>query len=472
MALVDSNVLKLAPDPGVPAYRSAPHNIEAEQSLLGAILVNNDAFYRVSDFLEPKHFFEPIHQTIYETSGSLIRMGKVSTPVTLKTFLPAETDIGGMTVSQYLARLAAEATTIINAQDYGRTVYELALRRDLIRIGEDMVNVAFDAPVDFAPRAQIEDAERRLYELAESGRYDGGFQRFAQALTVAVDMAAKAFQRDGKLSGIATGLRDLDTKMGGLQPSDLVIIAGRPGMGKTALATNIAYNVAKAHRAEVQADGTMKSVNGGVVGFFSCEMSADQTSIAPSMIRRGGITEADFEKTRNYSIELQSLPLYVDETGGLSISQLTARARRLKRQKGLDLIVVDYIQLLQGSGKRGNDNRVQEVTEITTSLKALAKELNVPVIALSQLSRQVESRDDKRPQLSDLRESGSIEQDADVVMFVFREEYYHQMRKPSESNREKFVEWLAEADKHHGKAELIIGKQRHGPTGTVELQFD
>ena len=434
MASSDSNVLKLAPDAGTPAYRSAPHNIEAEQALLGAILVNNDAFYRVSDFLEPKHFFEPIHQTIYETAGSLIRMGKVATPVTLKTFLPAETDIGGMTVGQYLARLAAEATTIINAQDYGRTIYELALRRDLIRIGEDMVNVAFDAPVDFAPRAQIEDAERRLYELAESGRYDGGFQRFAQALTVAVDMAAKAFQRDGKLSGIATGLRDLDIKMGGLQPSDLIIVAGRPGMGKTALATNIAYNIARAHRAEVQADGTMKSVNGGIVGFFSCEMSAEQlatrilaeqTSIASSTIRRGGITENEFEKIRDYSIELeQSLPLYVDETGGLSISQLTARARRLKRQKGLDLIVVDYIQLLQGSGKRGNDNRVQEVTEITTSLKALAKELNVPVIALSQLSRQVESRDDKRPQLSDLRESGSIEQDADVVMFVYREEYY------------------------------------------------
>jgi replicative DNA helicase len=480
MANPDSNVLKLAPDAGSPAYRSAPHNIEAEQALLGAILVNNDAFYRVSDFLEPKHLFEPIHQTIYETSGSLIRMGKIATPVTLKTFLPAETDIGGMTVGQYLARLAAEATTIINAQDYGRTIYELALRRDLIRIGEDMVNVAFDAPVDFAPRAQIEDAERRLYELAESGRYDGGFQRFAQALTVAVDMAAKAFQRDGKLSGIATGLRDLDIKMGGLQPSDLVIVAGRPGMGKTALATNIAYNVAKAHRAEVQADGTMKSVNGGIVGFFSCEMSAEQlatriiaerTGIPSSTIRRGGITESDFEKIRDYSIELQSLPFYVDETGGLSISQLTARARRLKRQKGLDLLVVDYIQLLQGSGKRGNDNRVQEVTEITTSLKALAKELNVPIIALSQLSRQVESRDDKRPQLSDLRESGSIEQDADVVMFVFREEYYLANKEPRAGTPE-YEKWQLDMSLVHGKAEVIIGKQRHGPTGTVELQFE
>jgi replicative DNA helicase len=479
MALTDSNVLKLAPDAGTPVYRSAPHNIEAEQSLLGAILVNNDAFYRVSDFLEQKHFFEPIHQTIFETASSLIRMGKVATPVTLKTFLPADTDIGGMTVGQYLARLAAEATTIINAQDYGRTVYDMSLRRDLIRIGEDMVNVAFDAPVDFTPRTQIEDAERQLYELAESGRYDGGFQRFSQALTTAVDMAAKAFQRDGSLSGIATGLRDLDTKMGGLQASDLIIVAGRPGMGKTALATNIAYNIAKAHRAEVQPDGTMKSVNGGIVGFFSCEMSAEQlatrilaeqTSIASSMIRRGGISEADFEKIRDYSIELQSLPLYVDETGGLSISQLTARARRLKRQKGLDMIVIDYIQLLQGSGKK-SDNRVQEVTEITTSLKALAKELNVPIIALSQLSRQVENREDKRPQLSDLRESGSIEQDADVVIFVYREEYYLANKEPRPGTAEHAT-WQLDMDRALGKAEIIIGKQRHGPTGTVEVQFE
>jgi replicative DNA helicase len=479
MALTDSNVLKLAPDAGTPVYRSAPHNIEAEQSLLGAVLVNNDAFYRVSDFLEAKHFFEPIHQTIFETAGSLIRMGKVATPVTLKTFLPADTDIGGMTVGQYLARLAAEATTIINAQDYGRTIYDMSLRRDLIRIGEDMVNVAFDAPVDFAPRAQIEDAERQLYELAESGRYDGGFQRFSQALTTAVDMAAKAFQRDGSLSGVATGLRDLDTKMGGLQASDLIIVAGRPGMGKTALATNIAYNIAKAHRAEVQPDGTMKTVNGGIVGFFSCEMSAEQlatrilaeqTSIASSMIRRGGISEADFEKIRDYSIELQSLPLYVDETGGLSISQLTARARRLKRQKGLDVIMVDYIQLLQGSGKR-SDNRVQEVTEITTSLKALAKELNCPVVALSQLSRQVENREDKHPQLSDLRESGSIEQDADVVVFVYREEYYLQAKEPRTGTPEH-EKWQLDMDLAHGKAEVIIAKQRHGPTGTVDLQFE
>ncbi|MHB0767337.1 replicative DNA helicase [Bradyrhizobium sp. 5.13L] len=479
MALTDSNVLKLAPDSGTPAYRSAPHNIEAEQSLLGAILVNNDAFYRVSDFLEAKHFFEPLHQTIFETAGSLIRMGKIATPVTLKTFLPADTDVGGMTIGQYLARLAAEATTIINAQDYGRTVYDLSLRRDLIGIGEDMVNVAYDAPVDFQPRAQIEDAERKLYELAESGRYDGGFQKFSQALAVAVDLAAKAFQRDGKLSGISTGMRDLDTKMGGLQHSDLIIVAGRPGMGKTSLATNIAYNVARAYVPEVQADGTTKAANGGVIGFFSCEMSADQlatrivaerTGVPSSHIRRGGISEADFEKIREVSIELQSLPFYVDATGGLSIAQLMARARRLKRQKGLDLLVIDYIQLLSGSGKR-SDNRVQEITEITTSLKALAKELNVPVIALSQLSRQVESRDDKRPQLSDLRESGSIEQDADVVLFVYREEYYLAMKEPRPGTPEH-EKWQLDMSLAHGKAEVIIGKQRHGPTGTVDLAFE
>ena len=479
MANLDSNIVKLAPEAGTPAFRSAPHNIEAEQALLGAILVNNDAFDRVSNFLEAKHFFEPIHQMVFDTAASLIRAGKIATPVTLKTFLPADTDLGGITVAQYLARLAAEATTIINAQDYGRTVYDLSIRRDLIRVGEDMVNVAFDAPVDFAPRAQIEDAERKLYDLAETGRYEGGFQKFTMAATVAIDMAANAYQRDGKLSGIATGLRSLDAKMGGLQKSDLVIIAGRPGMGKTALATNIAYNIASAHRDELHTDGTRRTVNGGIVGFFSCEMSAEQlatrvlaeqTGIPSSTIRRGGITSDEFEKIKNHAVELEHLPLFIDETGGLSISQLTARARRLKRQKGLDVVVVDYIQLLQGSGKR-SDNRVQEVTEITTSLKALAKELNVPVVALSQLSRQVENRDDKRPQLSDLRESGSIEQDADVVLFVYREEYYLQNKEPRAGTPE-FAQWTLDMENVHGKAEIIIGKQRHGPTGMVPLQFE
>ena len=478
MAPADSTVRKLAE--ATPLYRTAPHNIEAEQALLGAILVNNEAFYRVSDFLEPSHFYEPAHQKIFELAGSLIRAGKVANPVTLKTFLPGDIDIGGLTVSQYLARLAAEATTVINAQDYGRTIYDLFTRRALIAIGEEMVNVAFDAPVDSAPKDQIEDAERKLFEIAETGRYDGGFQRFAQALTTAVDMAARAYQRDGKLSGLATGLTDLDTKMGGLQASDLIIIAGRPGMGKSALATNIAYNVAKAWQGEVRPDGHTTTVNGGQVGFFSLEMSAEQlatrilserTGIPSSTIRRGGITENDFEKIKDHSIELQSLPFWIDETGGLSIAQLAARARRLKRQRGLDLLVIDYIQLLQGSSRRASENRVQEITEITTNLKALAKELNVPIMALSQLSRQVESRDDKRPQLSDLRESGSIEQDADVVMFVYRDEYYLSNKEPRPGT-EEHIKWQTEMAVVHGKAEVIIGKQRHGPTGTVQLQFE
>jgi replicative DNA helicase len=479
MAPLDSTARRLAADQ-TPLYRTAPHNLEAEQALLGAILVNNEAFYRVSDFLEARHFYEPVHQKIYELSSQLVRAGKVASPVTLKTFLPGDVDIGGLTVSQYLARLAAEATTVINAQDYGRTIYDLSVRRALIVIGEDMVNEAYDAPVDFEPAKQIEESERRLYEVAESGRYEGGFQAFSQALTTAVDMAAKAYQRDGKLSGIATGLHDLDAKMGGLQHSDLIIVAGRPGMGKTALATNIAYNVAKAWQGEVRPDGHITTVNGGIVGFFSLEMSAEQlatriiaerTGIPSSTIRRGGISEQDFEVIRDVSLELQNMKFFVDETGGLSIAQLVARARRLKRQRGLDMLVIDYIQLLSGSSKRGQENRVQEITEITTSLKALAKELSVPVIALSQLSRQVESRDDKRPQLSDLRESGSIEQDADVVLFVYREEYYLQNKEPRPGTDEH-AKWMVEMQMMHGKAEVIIGKQRHGPTGTVQLQFD
>jgi replicative DNA helicase len=481
MAPIDSLARKPQAPAAEPAFRSPPHNIEAEQALLGAILVNNEAFYRVSDFLEPRHFFEPIHQRIYELTAGLIRAGKIATPVTLKTFLPADFDVAGLSLNQYLARLAAEATTIINAEDYGRTVYDLSVRRDLIVIGEEMVNSAYDAPVDSTPVSHIEEAERKLYQIAETGRYDGGFQRFAQALTTAVDMAAHAYQRDGGLSGLATGLTDLDSRMGGLQPSDLIILAGRPGMGKSALASNIGYNIAKSWNGELRPDGHMETTNGGIVGFFSLEMSAEQlatriiaeqTGIPSNKIRRGAIDEADFERIKDVSVELQTLPFYVDETGGLSIGQLAARARRLKRQRGLDLLIVDYLQLLQGTSQRSSENRVQEITEITTRLKALAKELNIPILALSQLSRQVESRDDKRPQLSDLRESGSIEQDADVVMFVFREEYYHQMRKPTETNREKFAEWLAEGERVDGRAEVIIGKQRHGPTGTVELHFD
>jgi replicative DNA helicase len=461
-------------------YRHAPHNVEVEQALIGAVLVNNDAFYRISDFLEPKHFFEPIHQKVFEIVAGLIRAGKVATPVTLKTFLPTDADIAGLTPAQYLARLAAEATTVVNAEDYGRTIYDLSIRRDLIRIGEDMVNLAYDAPVDIKPGQQIEDAERRLYELAETGRYDQGFLRFSDALKDAVDLASKAYQRDGHLSGLATGMIDLDHLMGGMQPSDLVILAGRPAMGKTALATNVAYNVAVEYRGRPRPDGSIETVSGGIVGFFSLEMSAEQlatrilseqTEIPSSRIRRGDISESDFTKLAAAAQVMQSIPLYIDETGGISIGQLAARARRLKRQRGLDLMIVDYLQLLTGTSRRALEGRVQEVTEITTGLKALAKELSIPILAISQLSRQVENRDDKRPQLSDLRESGSIEQDADVVMFVFREEYYLKNREPRPGSEEWF-KWEGELKAAENRAEIIIGKQRHGPTGIVKLSFE
>jgi replicative DNA helicase len=465
--------------PTEPSFRLAPHNIEAEQALLGAILVNNEAFYRVSDFLEASHFYDPLHQKVYETASHLIRAGKIATPVTLKTFLDATIDIGGLTIPQYLARLAAEATTIINAEDYGRAIHDLAIRRNLIIIGEDMVNVAYDAPVDMTPREQIETAEKQLFGLAENRGYNAGFQRFTDAMARAIELAAAAFQRESKLSGVATGMRDLDARMGGLQKSDLIVLAGRPGMGKTALATNIAFNVAREYKFEVEADGTHRTTEGGIVAFFSLEMSseqlatrivAEQSGIPSYKIRRGEILPDEFDRLADVARSIQALPLYIDDTGGISIAQLAARARRLKRQRGLDVMVVDYLQLLSGSNKKG-DNRVQELTEITTTLKALAKELNVPVIALSQLSRQVESRDDKRPQLSDLRESGSIEQDADVVMFVFREEYYLKNKEPKPGTEEYF-KWQAEMEQVFGRAEVIIGKQRHGPTGTVSLQFD
>lgn len=470
-----------------PTYREAPNNLEAEQALLGAILVNNDAFYRVSDFMKPEHFNEPLHRNIFEVAGDIIRMGKTANPVTIKTFLRADDKIGDMTVSQYLARLAAEAVTIINAEDYGRAIYDLALRRSLITIGEDMVNIAYDAPVDMPPQNQIEDTERRLFELAETGRYDGGFQSFNDAVAIAIDLAGEAYQRDGNLSGISSGIHALDGRMGGLQRSDLIVLAGRPGMGKTSLATNIAFNIAQAFEPEVQADGSTNAKNGGIVGFYSLEMSSEQlatriiseqTEVSSSKIRRGEITEADFEKLVGCSQMMQKVPLYIDQTGGISIAQLAARARRLKRQRGLDALIVDYIQLMTGSSKN-NTNRVQEITEITTGLKALGKELNVPIIALSQLSRQVESREDKRPQLSDLRESGSIEQDADVVLFVFREEYYVQNTEPrrtpeeeaADIRNEEYLAWEEKMSKVRGTADVIIAKQRHGPTGTVKLSF-
>jgi replicative DNA helicase len=476
--MVESNVARIRPA-DEKSFRLAPHNIEAEQALLGAILVNNEAFYRVSDFLLPEHFYEPVHREIYEISGKIIRAGKAATPITVKTYLPDQLT-SDMTMQLYLSRLGAEATTVINASDYGQTIYDLAIRRALIQIGEEMTSVAYEADVEMTAPKQIEEAEKSLFDLAEKGQYQGGFQPFNEALTDAIRMAGEAYQRDGRLSGIATGLVDLDRQMGGLQKSDLIIIAGRPGMAKTSLATTIGFHVARTWKGEVTPDGHRKTVDGGQVGFFSLEMSAEQLAtrilsaqaeISSADIRRGNIHESQFSRLVDVSNMLSTVPLYIDDTGGLSISQLAARARRLKRQKGLDLIIIDYIQLLSGSSKRASENRVQEITEITTTLKALAKELDVPIIALSQLSRQVESRDDKRPQLSDLRESGSIEQDADVVTFIYREEYYLKNKEPREGTPEHLT-WMSEMEKVHGRAEVIIGKQRHGPTGTVQLSFE
>jgi len=476
--MVDSNVARIRPT-DEKSFRLAPHNIEAEQALLGAILVNNEAFYRVSDFLLAEHFYEPVHREIYEVVGKIIRAGKAATPITVKTYLPDRL-VADVTMQQYLSRLAGEATTVLNAADYGQAVYDLSIRRTLIQIGEEMTATAYDADVEMTAPKQIEEAEKSLFDLAEKGRYDGGFVGFNDALTEAIKMAGEAYQRDGTLSGQATGLTDLDRLMGGLQKSDLIILAARPAMGKSALATNIAFHVARNWRSEITPDGHHKTIDGGQVALFSLEMSAEQLAtrilaeqaeIPSSDIRRGNIHESQFSRLVDVSNMLSTIPLYIDDTGGLSISQLAARARRLKRQKGLDLIIIDYVQLLSGSSRKSNENRVQELTEITTTLKALAKELEVPVIALSQLSRAVEQRDDKHPQLADLRESGSIEQDADVVLFIYREEYYLKNKEPKEGTPEHLA-WQGEMETVHGRAEVIIGKQRHGPTGTVQLSFE
>ena len=462
-------------------YRQAPHNIDAEQAVLGAILINNEANDRISHILKPEHFYDPLHAQIYETIGKLLHHGKPATPITLRTFFEAAEPIDeNLTVPQYLVRLATSAATVINAVEYAKTIYDLFVRRNLITIGEDVVTGAYDSPIDSPPEKQIQEAESRLYALAEGAKYGKGFIDFKSALITAVEMANAAFMRDGGLSGISTGLTDLDKQMGGLQRSDLIVLAGRPSMGKTALATNIAYNIAKAYREEVQSDGTRKVVNGGKVGFFSLEMSAEQlatrvlseqSEIASEKIRRGMINEDDFRRLVEVSQQMSVAPLFIDQTGGITIAQLAARSRKLKRQHGLDLIVVDYLQLLAGSSKNASASRVQEITEITTGLKALAKELEVPIIALSQLSRAVEQREDKRPQLSDLRESGSIEQDADVVMFVFREEYYVSRKEPQPGTPE-YATWQADMERCYGTAEVIIGKQRHGPVGTVKLAFE
>ena len=456
-----------------------PHSIEAEQQLLGAILTNNDIFDRVASIIGPSHFYDPVHARIFDIASARISKNNLASPVTLKAFMEDDEGLKELGGPAYLARLAGAAISSFAVRDYAQMIYDLAVRRDLISLGRDISSKAAKVDVASEPREQIVEAEQALYKLAEQGRSESGFQSFLKAVTDAVNVANAAYQREGGLAGISTGLMDMDRKLGGLHKSDLLILAGRPSMGKTSLATNVAFNIAKAYRKGVRPDGTEGTVEGGVVGFYSLEMSAEQlaarilseaSEVPSEQIRRGDMTETEFRRFVDAAKSLEACPLYIDDTPALPIAQLAARARHLKRTHGLDVLMVDYLQLVKGTGK--GDNRVNEVSEITQGLKAIAKELDIPVVALSQLSRQVESREDKRPQLSDLRESGSIEQDADVVMFVFREEYYKEREKPGDHDLEKMAAWQDEMERLHGKAEVIIGKQRHGPIGTVELSFE
>ncbi|MFQ5438311.1 MAG: replicative DNA helicase, partial [Paracoccaceae bacterium] len=414
-----------------------PHNIEAEQALLGALLVNNDVYDRIANFVSTEHFYDPVHGRIFDIAAQRIQKNALASPVTLKAFMEDDPGLAELGGPAYLARLAGAAISVFAARDYAQLIYDLAIRRDLIAIGQEISEKAATVEVQSEPKEQIVEAEQRLYMLGEQGHVDSGFQSFLRAVTDAVHMANAAYQRDGGLAGISTGLIDMDKKLGGLHKSDLLILAGRPSMGKTSLATNIAFNIAKAQKHGKLPDGSEGSVEGGVVGFFSLEMSSEQLAarilseaaeVPSEQIRRGDMSEGEFRKFVEAAKKLETCPLYIDDTPALPISALAARARRLKRRHGLDVLIVDYLQLVRPASAK--DSRVNEVSEITQGLKAIAKELDIPVIALSQLSRQVENRDDKRPQLSDLRESGSIEQDADVVMFVFREEYYKEREKP------------------------------------------
>jgi replicative DNA helicase len=457
-----------------------PHNLQAEMAVLGAILFDNNAHQRVSDILKPRDFYAPANSTIFEVLDRMISNGRVADGVTLKEHFERDgklVEIGG---ARYLADLLDSAAFGPEITDYARLVHDLSLRRELIDIGAGMVSKAARGELEEPGEIQIQDAERKLFTLAERGAGAQGFKSFNSALTTSIETATAAFKRDGKIAGVASGLAELDRKLGGLHKSDLVILAARPSMGKTALATNIAYYAAKNNRRSPGPNGQMKTEEGAVVGFFSLEMSSDQlaariladvSGVPSDKMRRGELTPKDYEDIRNAAEEMEGIPLYIDDTGGISISQLAARARRLQRTSGLDLLIIDYLQLITPAGSRRSDGRVQEVTEITKSLKALAKELAIPIIALSQLSRAVEQREDKRPQLSDLRESGSIEQDADVVIFIYREAYYLERLEPDVSDP-RHAEWKDAMASKFNVAEIIISKQRHGPIGKVEVGFN
>ena len=464
-----------------PDITTLPQNLEAEQALLGAILANNKAFEKVSEFLKPQHFADPVHAKIFEVMSKLITRGHIADVITLKNYFEQEGSLNEVGGAKYLVKLADSATPLTNAEYYAQFIYDKYLRRELIATGFDIVNDASKEDIDSDASAQIEAAEKRLFELSNQGDINGGFVDFSDALISSLGHIEEAYQKDGKISGLPTALDALDNKTGGLNNSDLIIIAGRPAMGKTALATNMAYNVAEYMMHAKDLDEKSKGV-----AFISLEMSADQlatrilstvTQTNGHKMRTGELDNAEFTRIAAAVRELEKLPLYIDDTPGLNINTIRTRARRLKRNKGLGLIVIDYIQLIMGTGsKKTEGNRVQELSEISRGLKILAKELNVPVIALSQLNRGVEQRDDKRPVMSDLRESGSIEQDADIVMFVYRENYYIQNEEPQQKASEtpehlqkRIEEWEARVRATANIGEVIIGKQRHGPTGTVQL---
>ncbi|MBU3076645.1 replicative DNA helicase [Sphingomonas quercus] len=467
---------------------SIPANVEAEAALLGALLIDNRVVEDVQVKLKVDHFHEPLHGRIYEAILRLVDKNMVANPVTLKPMFEADEALKTLGGPAYLAQLTGSGAALIGARDFAQQIYDLALLRALIGVGRQMVENATDTSESVDPKTQIEAAEVALYQVAEQGGESGGTKSFGIATRLALEMAEKALNSGGHLSGVTTGLEGLNAKIGGLHHSDLLILAGRPGMGKTSLATNIAFNAARRYLRDKEDGIEEKRSVGAAVAFFSLEMSADQlatrilseqSGISSENLRMGKISQQEFRNLARAAAELEELPLYIDDTPGLTIAALRTRARRLKRQRGIGFIVIDYLQLLSGSGKSSESNRVQEISEISRGLKQLAKELNVPVLALSQLSRAVEQREDKKPQLSDLRESGSIEQDADIVLFVYREDYYVAAREPKRPMPEDdakvhdaYDEWGRDMQRVSGMAEVIVAKQRHGATGKVKLRFD
>jgi replicative DNA helicase len=475
-----AEIIRIAESASETATQALPQNIEAEAALLGALMIDNRLVEDVQLKLKPHHFFEPLHGRIYESILRMTDGNRVANPVTLKPLFDGDEAMKEVGGPAYLAQLTGSGAAVIGARDFAAQIYDLALLRALIGVGRDLVEGALDTSEEIAPLEQIEKAETELYKVAEEGGAEGKAKSFAESATLAVAMAERALNSGGHLSGITTGLESLNAKIGGLHKSDLIIVAGRPGMGKSALATNIGFAAAMRLLRE-QEEGIEPGKGAGAgVAIFSLEMSADQlatrilaeqSGIGSENLRMGKISQQDFRQLARAAGELQSLPLYIDDTPALTIAAIRTRARRLKRQKGIGMVIVDYLQLLQGTGKNSNDNRVQEISEISRGLKQLAKELDVPVIGLSQLSRAVEQRENKRPQLSDLRESGSIEQDADIVLFIYREDYYLAAQQPADDHPDA-VKWKEDMERAWGFAEVIVAKQRHGSTGKVRLKFD